>query len=378
MMAWLAAPTPGRADVTYRITDLGTLGGTFSKATALNDDDQVTGVAFTANYDLHAFLYDPSRGTGMTDLGTLGGSTSWGFGLNDAGVVVGYSQVSSGDQHGFAKDTAGVHPMTDLGTAGLIQASGINNPGTVVGFGATSQGKVHAYTVNGTTRTDLGVVAGDAYSYGNAINAGGLAVGYSAKLASGSPNSNAFLYDGSQTTKMINLGNLGGTYSAANAINDGNLATGHAQVTGYSYLAGNTTQHAFLSDYVPGQAGSMKDLGTLAGDNSSVGLGIDDLGQVVGYSWSTVDTIQHAFLYDNGRMLDLNDLIAPTSGWTLTWAADINNNGLIVGWGTHDGQTRAFLLTPIRAVPEPASLAILATGAALVAAGAARRRRSRR
>jgi hypothetical protein len=45
----------------------------------------------------------------------------------------------------------------------------------------------------------------------------------------------------------------------------------------------------------------------------------------------------------------LQDLIAPSSGWHLTEARGINDNGLIVGFGQLDGHiySRAFLLTPV-------------------------------
>jgi probable HAF family extracellular repeat protein len=45
-------------------------------------------------------------------------------------------------------------------------------------------------------------------------------------------------------------------------------------------------------------------------------------------------------------MRDLNNLLPPNSGWELTQALGINDKGQIVGYGTHDGQIRAFLLTP--------------------------------
>ena len=45
-------------------------------------------------------------------------------------------------------------------------------------------------------------------------------------------------------------------------------------------------------------------------------------------------------------MYDLNNLIPSGSGWELQYASGINDAGRIVGWGTHNGGTHAFLLTP--------------------------------
>jgi probable HAF family extracellular repeat protein len=46
-------------------------------------------------------------------------------------------------------------------------------------------------------------------------------------------------------------------------------------------------------------------------------------------------------------MRDLNSLLPANSGWELTAAYGINDRGQIVGKGKKDGQTKAYLLTPI-------------------------------
>ena len=72
---------------TYTITDLGTLGGSFSVALSVNSHGQVIGNSFTTgDQDLHAFIY--SDGT-MRDLGTLGGSSSSADAIDDLGRVFG-------------------------------------------------------------------------------------------------------------------------------------------------------------------------------------------------------------------------------------------------------------------------------------------------
>jgi prepilin-type N-terminal cleavage/methylation domain-containing protein len=76
---------------------------------------------------------------------------------------------------------------------------------------------------------------------------------------------------------------------------------------------------------------------------------INDENQVVGTStlFSTPNsTNTHAFLYQNGNTQDLNNLIPASSGWVLKEAYGINDNGQIVGDGTFNGATTAFLLTP--------------------------------
>jgi probable HAF family extracellular repeat protein len=114
----------------------------------------------------------------------------------------------------------------------------------------------------------------------------------------------------------------------------------------------------------------MVDLGTLPGGTGSSAAAINALGVIVGVSIGPAGA-ERAFVYRDGvGMADLNGLIGPGSGWTLTAALGINDLGQIVGVGTRAGGQQAFLLTP---VPEPTALA-LAGGAALAGMACRRRR----
>ena len=75
------------------MTDLGTLGGTYSSANGINDLGQVVGWAYlTGDTAQHAFA---RRGSApMVDLGTFGGSYSGANGVNNAGQIVGYSYTT--------------------------------------------------------------------------------------------------------------------------------------------------------------------------------------------------------------------------------------------------------------------------------------------
>ena len=77
----------------YTVIDLGTLGGNFSSANAINNAGQVAGIsAVTSSINPHATLW--SNGSGA-DLGVLaGGSESYAYGINDNGQVAGFSYTA--------------------------------------------------------------------------------------------------------------------------------------------------------------------------------------------------------------------------------------------------------------------------------------------
>ena len=89
----------------------------------------------------------------------------------------------------------------------------------------------------------------------------------------------------------------------------------------------------------------MSDLGNLGKTSSAEG--INSSGQIVGGSRVNSTTV-HAFLWENGGpMVDLNSLIPPGSGLTLTEAWSINDRGEIAGWGKlADGDVHVVLLIP--------------------------------
>ena len=71
--------------------DLGTLGGKWSRAYAINNGNVVVGVSELANNESRAFRYADGK---MSELAPLpGGESSIAFGLNDSGMIVGGSGV---------------------------------------------------------------------------------------------------------------------------------------------------------------------------------------------------------------------------------------------------------------------------------------------
>jgi probable HAF family extracellular repeat protein len=323
------------AQGSYFITDLGTLGGDSSQAYGLNAFGQVTGVSETAgNAARHAFLYYNGR---MQDLGTLGGTNSSGRAVNNLGQVVGDSDLP-GDAvyHAFIYQGGRLQDLSIPGS--LTYADGVNDLGQVVGYFVRTLGDAvgHAFLSRGGRVKELGTLPGLPGSIGRGINdLGEVAVTcYTPYSPPAQQFVRAALY---RRGSLQDLGTLGGPSSLAEGIN--NLG----QVVGVSDLPGVAFSHAFLY-----REGRMKDLGTLEGIPNSEAHNLNDFGEVVGEASTDDGSVVHAFVYRGDRMQDLNDLLAPNSGWVLQSAWSVNDAGQIVGWGIHNGQTRAFLLTPHR------------------------------
>ena len=342
---------------TYQITDLGTLGGSTSYAFGVNIHGEVVGSSLTASGAEHVFMYQNGV---MTDLGVLnsGDTFSRAYGVNDSGVISGQSVGAtsspfyySGGQMQFAGSLGGNYGF----------ATKINNAGQIVGISSDANGVTNAFRDTGGTLLDLGdLSAAQPYSIAYGTNSSGDVTGYSSTSAS---NSDAFLY---RNGSMQDLGNLYSN-SQGDAVNDADYVVGASQVDS----AGD--EHAFLW-----HSGVMTDLGTTAGYPTSQASDINSLNQIVGTLVDLSDGTQnHGFLDSNGTMVDLNTLLPVDSGWVLHDAQGIDDLGQIVGYGTIDGQSHAYLLSP---VPEPATAMLLAVGslAACVAVRTKRLNRLRR
>ena len=195
-----SAETQTTAPSYYKVQDLGTLGGSSSWSSAINDSGQVIGSSYLAgDQNRHAFLYKDGK---MTDLGTLGGASSEAKGINKSGQVVGWSDNGSGVHRAFIYDSAnGMMDLNDSIPADsgwtLYEAAGINTDGKI------------AASSYGNTQPDPSIVC-DYYS------GAGPPVGAALVL---SPTTTA-------NYAVQDLGYLGGYFSRATSISDSGKVVG--------------------------------------------------------------------------------------------------------------------------------------------------------
>jgi len=373
--------TQASRSVRYTITDLGTLGGSFSLAYGINDNGQIDGFSTLPGDAVeHSFVIE--KGV-MTDLGTLGGPNSESFAnLNNAIQVAGTAETSVTDPNnenfcsfgtnliclGFVWQNGIMTPLSTLGgTNG--QAAAINNRGQVAGYSETSttdpncpapqvlQFRPTRWTAGHARALPLypGDTEGAAFwinNEGDTVGASGSCAPYDPRYALPLQPRHALLWR--QGVRPIDLGNLGGELeNAAFAIND------RGQIVGASDISGDTYQHAFLW-----QKGVINDLGTLQGDVVSAAVAINNKGQVTGVSSDASGQNLRAFLWQNGMLYDLNSLIAGQSPLYLLHGFGINSRGQIVGFAlqTSTGEVHGFLATPMPAEGNLASVSPTAEG----------------
>ncbi len=339
----------------YTLTDLGTLGGSYSNGAALNEAGQVVGYShLPSNSALHPFLWQD--GIGLEDLNTLGGTYALAAGINNVGKVVGNSSiVSDVDTHGFVWTLGALGLMQGLPTLGgeFSRATAINDNDLITGSASIAgnvaeRGVVWFNSV--ASPTDLGTLGGS-NSQGNDINFIGQVVGYAEDA---NRVTHATLWTPPYNNPAQDLGTLGGTYSEAMAIN------AQGQVTGISSNTGDTVFQGFI--WQAGQG--MVNLGALTTTSShTAGIDINANGDVVGYSTTAGGAAKRAIVRKAGAtaLADLNGLILPNTGWVLSEANAINDGGQIVGIGTltkvdtvnnlNKVEPHAFLLTPDREKP---------------------------
>jgi len=391
IFSWIAASTlltaAAIAQPEYTVTNLGALGGsgTNSNPYGLNAFGWVAGLSNVApGGPVHAFLWY-GRGP-LFDLGTLGGPecvtcNSQANGMNDLGETAAGSETSSADPLGEDFCAYGTHrqclgamgrpwgltPLQLLAGGNNANAIDLNNQGQIVGLAENSTSDPTCVTGGTAFQVlrfeavrwapdgriqELPPLPGETVGWATGIDAwgeGGGSSGLCSNTAYLTPFGpfapHAVIWD--RNGSPTDLGHLEGTpagiYNVATSINDRGDVVGWACV-GPDTNPATCIEHAFLWSRETG----MQDLGLYPG---SIANGppcchtINNKGQVVG---TAIDANYNetALVWQGKVPVDLNTLIPQNTGWHLECAQGINDAGEIVGFGTINGSTHAFLATP--------------------------------
>lgn len=327
-------------------TNLGSLGtstngGSNVRPKGVNNAASVTVVGSAATYDAsHAFqgteAFKWQNGT-MTGLGFLstagtdsrGRPTSFAYGVNDAGTAAGWAQVYDSSHNSVGREAV------------LYQNGAVTDLGNL---GTSSTGAVNSY----------------GYNINNSGQIVGLSDVYDANhVAKGQA---AFVSLNGQTTVIGNFGTdaNGQGFSAAASINDAGQVAGGSEI----YDANHVDHGSAAFIWQNGQMTRLGNLGTDAnGNGSSTAQAINNVGQIIGssdvYDANHTLLYNHPYFYSGGAMTDLYTLIGPNSGWTNLNPFGLNDSGQIVGYGTYQGSTQAFLIQSAdqSAAPEASSVA---------------------
>jgi probable HAF family extracellular repeat protein len=340
------------------ITDVGTLGGSptywanYSYAFGINSKGEVVGESSVAPasgsldnwWNTHAFLYSGGR---LTDLGTLGGYYCRAVAVNSSTQVVGYGPVSSNDQtHAISWQNGA---MTDLGTypgGTYSQATGLNDAAQIVGFATKPRSDLFGSPPPRATlwqngqMVDLGTLGGPG-SYATAINNDGTIIGSAetAELRASEQYYFGYYYD------YYNYFGYGWYFGYSSGNGNGGLNSGGGGVGGGNANGNGGGGAGGSSPSAPpppgGNSGASAGAGTgFGGGGSGRAARTRAAGDERSYH------VAHAFVYADATMFDLNKLLPTGSGWELTQTTAINAQGQIVGVGTFQGQLHGFLLNP--------------------------------
>lgn len=374
--AWVLAATlcaagavHAQALPAYQVTRLHGL----ESASDINNHGQVVGTG-VVNGIYQGVSWQAGTTTTLPGQGGLTGA-SHPLALNNSGVIVGTTTSGAplfdGLIYGEALrwHAAGAVPIT-LATADTMEHSrtgyGINDAGQVAGssiwygpvgpFGSGYRNVEQATVWSASGQAT--VLRYDGFPFGsgaNAINRDGWVVGW---VTQDDVGYRAAVWSSTTADARLlsspGLANSWGTWDSATSVNDNGLIVGYT-----TDEQERTHAQIWFDDF-------RFELAALPGDNTSMAVDINNLGQAIGVSYGDDDVMAHAVLWGAGYgpVTDLDSFMGTAlrdAGWNFHQAVAINDLGNIVvnGYNPQTGDYGAFLLT---AVPEPGSLAMYLSG----------------
>ena len=349
----LACSVTGAASAqTWRMTDLGTLGGPHSSANAINNKGDVVGTSRLEGDKIsHAVLWSKDK---MIDLGTLGDyPSSEAIGISDAGNIVGEAWVPYAAMEKKRAITWNANKASVLGIANADLPGGaayrvndvglavgrafLKDPGTRSGARATLLDKgqvslVPAFDLPGNAGRVTPEVA-------MAVNKGGTVVGAARAMLGDKALRRPFLYKGGVTIDPVfEFDHVNPIW--ANDVNDaGDVLL--VRVTGRTEVDIRGTFQSLIV-----KNGKVTEVPMIEGLSNGELRAINARGDAVGYGWNkTGGTVP--MIYTKGVSLDANKVLAAPTEWKIVLLTDINDAGQITGVASKGDETHAVRLDPV-------------------------------
>src|ERR1044072_8654875 len=343
----------------YAVTHLGSLGGTNSRANSIDDRGWVSGYSNLTSGVRHAALWIKDT---PLDLGALGGADLssaivWPV-KNDNGLLVGIAENAEADPYPEPWSCAAFIPRSTNKGVGVPWENGVLRALPTLGgnngfaAGANNLGQITGWAENATLDDDcvapqrlqfrpvvwgpganavheLPLYPGDTSGAATAINDRGQSVGISGicdQAVGRFSAKHALLWEKGKATLLPDLG--AGMWNTPMAINQ------RGDVIGFVAQPGDDPDNPRLRAFLWTRRGGFKNLGTLGPEHdSSEAHGINATGQITGVSCVAGDQplTCRAFLWQDGRMTDLNGMVAAGGSRVLINGQDINDLGEISG-----------------------------------------------
>ncbi|MBX2821473.1 MAG: tandem-95 repeat protein [Rhodothermaceae bacterium] len=296
-----------------------------SEASAANDFGQVVGSVSLVDPDnqealsLSAARWDT---LGITVIGSFDGRSSKAFSINNEGTIVGTSTWSNSDLfRGFIWEEGTLKEL-ETNESNESQAFSINERGQVAGYEGSD-----AVIWNGERLLQrLTGPQGRAYD----VNENNQSVG---SIDDGTIKAVYW----SETGALTDLHVPGSSFSEAYGINNSRWVVG-------TYLPAASSKTSTSTPDTPIRKSSTVFSINQHPLSKSAALNAGDSGHH--HEVHSANNDLRAFLWQGGALVDLNDIIDPTSGWVLLEARGINNAAQITGVGLLNGEQKAFLLSP--------------------------------
>jgi probable HAF family extracellular repeat protein len=315
-----------RADAAlYTVEDLGQFAGQAPTITGMNASGQFSGYVTGASGFPRAVRYTSQ--TGWEYVAGVSSFYSMAMGINDSGQLVGTQHDGVAFRAFRWVPGAGSTLIAPLPGGTMTFGSAIDNAGTVVGQSDSADG-VRGFRAAGQTPVALPSIGAFATACG--INAAGQIVGYGVNAEG---RERAFRIEANEDVTEI-VPAEGPTESGrACAIDAAGRVGGRSTAAGtYRGFVFNGTAPVIVDTFATSAQSNVESLSE---------------GVAVGWFIALADGIPHAFVNTSSGSADLNNLIAPGTGWQLDQAFVVDAHGTIVGVGRLNGVPSAFRLTPV-------------------------------